>query len=240
MVLPVIAAASRGLIQGAGTLVKGTAHTLKGVTKGVSQGGKRPQRLEHAASSDSLRQPIQPSLQKKLNQPLQGRPGGRRISAQKAPTIAQQNFINRSASGGETKGGISGGSPSADSSAKGSLTSPGDKAKSGGISALFSSLLGALGMLDIFNGTWILFLLWTNYIGYNLLPIARPMLSKPGNEIVFLSSDFREITHTLGLFVLTGIYFLEVMLYIAVIILLLSLVAELLSVLPPPLNTLFQ
>ncbi len=122
----------------------------------------------------------------------------------------------------------------------GSIDSAGDKLKAQGVSSLCFALPAAIGTFDVFNGTWILFLLWINYIGWHLFPIARPMLSKPGNEIFFLPPEWRGLMHTVLLFLFTCIYLLEIMLIISVMILILAMIADVAKILPPPLSTLFN
>lgn len=252
MVLPVVAAAGRGAAQGAGNLVKGAGNAAKDSMKGSGGGGKSldagrgggerakqgggSNTRQESGSAKNLGQPLQQSPQQKSGQ---GAGGGQ--SQAGMPGQAMNNIARQNASGTE-KGGdsASSGSSPLSGSGTGSVESFGDQAKSKGISSLFFSLLAAIGILDIFNGTWIVFLLWGNYIGWYLLPVMRPVLSKPGNEIIFLSSDWRELIHTVVLFILTAIYLLEVMLYVVVAILIFALIAEIMAVLPPPLNTLFQ
>lgn len=252
MVLPVVAAAGRGIAQGAGNLAKGAGNTAKDSMKGSLRGGKsldggkgggEPAKQggdsntgQGSSSARNLGQPLQQSPQQKSGQGTGGGQNQTGVPGQAMSNIARQN------AGGTGKGGDSagGGSSPLSGSGTGSMESFGDQAKSKGISSLFFSLLGAIGILDIFNGTWIVFLLWGNYIGWHLLPVARPVLSKPGNELVFLSLDWRGLIHTVVLFILTAIYLLEVMLYVTAAILVFALIAEIVAVLPPPLNTLFK
>lgn len=255
MVLPVVAAAGRGIAQGAGNIAKGAGNTVKDSMKGSSGGGKSldagrgggerakqggdPNTRQGSSIAKNLGQPLQQTPQQKSGQGAEGAGGGQNQAG--VPGQAMSNIARQNASGiGKGGGGAKDGSSPLSGSGTGSVESFGDQAKSKSISSLFFSLLAAIGILDIFNGTWIVFLLWGNYIGWHLLPVARPVLSKPGNEIIFLSPDWRELIHTVVLFVLTAIYLLEVMLYVAVAILIFALIAEIMAVLPPPLNTLFQ
>lgn len=121
-----------------------------------------------------------------------------------------------------------------------SAQSAGDTLKAQGISSLCFMLPAAIVIFDVLNSTWILFLLWTNYLGWHLLHFMRPMLSKPGNEIVFLPPECRGLIHTVLLFFFTGIYLLELMLIVSVMILIFALIAEIAKILPPPLNNLLN
>lgn len=114
-----------------------------------------------------------------------------------------------------------------------------DQAKAKGITVLWGSLLGAIGMFNVFIGAGVVFLLWVNFIGWNLLPIARPMLSKPGNEMLFFPPEWRGLLHTVALVVLTGVYLLEVIMFLSIIVILFAVIAELQKFLPPVIRDLF-
>ncbi|MBI2644884.1 hypothetical protein HYW94_01760 [Candidatus Uhrbacteria bacterium] len=117
----------------------------------------------------------------------------------------------------------------------------GNKMKSGMVSVSLSALGGALmsfnPLLIITVGTSFVFLLWVNFIGWNLLPMLRPLLVEPGNELVFFSSEFRGLLHIFALIFFTFIYLLEIMFFIAVIIFIINTIQGLL---PPPLDSLFK
>lgn len=105
------------------------------------------------------------------------------------------------------------------------------------LSALGGALMSFNPLLIITVGTSFVFLLWVNFIGWNLLPMLRPLLVEPGNELVFFSSEFRGLLHIFALIFFTFIYLLEIMFFIAVIIFIINTIQGLL---PPPLDSLFK
>jgi|GEM_PF-1975104 len=249
MVLPVIAAVGRGLVQGAGTAVKGAANIAKNSATGVSQGARTlGQKSAGQVTKKQNESQDRPNTARLAQRP-QHLPGAAKIAQrppllrQQARSLAEQHMQdgNQKSIGGNSlagknplSSGHTQGSTKKSTSHKGALNPTNLPSGSQlGTQVIFSMFTASVGMFNpitaLFLGTPLCFILWTNYIGWNLFTNIRMLFLKPLDGIQY----------PIGLLLFTFIYALQMLLLFVIVILIISLAQEILNFFPEPLKGFF-
>jgi hypothetical protein len=239
MVLPVVAAVGRGLVQGAGAAVKGAANIAKSSVSGVARSAKNASGKSAESAGSAINRA---GISTPIRQQTQLTPRAQTIK--RPPALAQRmQMLARQQSGEEHRkvGGIGTGMGIAQGNAAGggalnmakNLFS-GDTLGTRIVLNAFTFSSGSFNpALALLIGTPLCFILWSNYIAWHLLSGIRPILLKPIDGI----------TYPITLMLFTFLYILQMLFLLAIIILLLSalsVIGNALNFLPEPLRNLFK